>query len=73
MFVEGLLYGLMRVGDAVTFACLRRAACCLLCLRCDSGGGGCRLIGVTAGGTESNAIYRKDETRLSLKTRLKKS
>jgi hypothetical protein len=34
LFVEGLLYGLMRVGDAVTFACLRRAARCLLCLRC---------------------------------------
>ena len=34
LFVEGLLFGLMSVGDAVTFACLRRAACCLLCLRC---------------------------------------
>ncbi len=33
-FVEGLLFGLMSVGDAVTFACLRRAACCLLRLRC---------------------------------------
>ncbi len=30
LFVEGLLFGLMRVGDAVTFACLRRGACCLL-------------------------------------------
>jgi hypothetical protein len=28
LFVEGLLFGLMRVGDGVTFACLRRAACC---------------------------------------------
>ena len=34
LFVEGLLFGLMSVGDAVTFACLRLAACCLLCLRC---------------------------------------
>jgi hypothetical protein len=25
LFVEGLLFGLMRVGDGVTFACLRRA------------------------------------------------
>ena len=31
LVVEGLLFGLMSVGDAVTFACLRRAACCLLC------------------------------------------
>ncbi len=31
LFVEGLLFGLMRVGDGVTFACLRRGACCLLC------------------------------------------
>jgi hypothetical protein len=30
LFVEGLLFGLMRVGDAVTFACLRRGARCLL-------------------------------------------
>jgi hypothetical protein len=30
LFVEGLLFGLMSVGDAVTFVCLRRAACCLL-------------------------------------------
>jgi hypothetical protein len=29
-FVEGLLFGLMRVGDGVTFACLRRAACCIV-------------------------------------------
>jgi hypothetical protein len=34
LFVEGLLFCLMRVGDGVTFACLRRGACCLLCLRC---------------------------------------
>ena len=34
LFVEGLLFVLMSVGDAVTFACLRRVACCLLCLRC---------------------------------------
>ena len=34
LFVQGLLFGLMSAGDAVTFACLRRAACCLLCLRC---------------------------------------
>jgi hypothetical protein len=27
LFVEGLLFGLMSVGDGVTFACLRRAAC----------------------------------------------
>ena len=26
--VEGMLFGLMRVGDCVTFACLWRAACC---------------------------------------------
>jgi hypothetical protein len=31
LFVEGLLFGLMRVGDDVTFACLKRGACCLLC------------------------------------------
>ncbi len=29
-FVGGLLFGLMRVGDGVTFACLRRAACCFV-------------------------------------------
>ncbi len=34
LFVEGLLFWLMSVGDAVTCACLRRVACCLLCLRC---------------------------------------
>jgi hypothetical protein len=34
LFVEGMLYEVMRVGDAVTFECLRRAACCLLCMRC---------------------------------------
>jgi hypothetical protein len=34
LFVEGLLFGLMSVGDAVTCACLRRVACFLLCLRC---------------------------------------
>ena len=33
LFVEGLLFVLMSVGDGVPFACLRRAACCLLCLR----------------------------------------
>ena len=45
LFVEGLLFGLMSVGDGVTFACSRRAACCLLCLRCrrlSSDGGHCR-------------------------------
>jgi hypothetical protein len=31
LFVEGLLFGLMRVGDDVTFACLMRGACCLSC------------------------------------------
>jgi hypothetical protein len=44
LFVEGLLFGLMRVGDGVTFACLRRAAFCLLCMRCGrlpSDGGHC--------------------------------
>jgi hypothetical protein len=30
LFVEGLLFGLMHVGDGVTFACLRRAACCFV-------------------------------------------
>ncbi len=30
MFVEGLLFGLTSVGDGVTFACLRRAACCFV-------------------------------------------
>ena len=30
LFFEGLLFGLMRVGDDVTFACLRRAACCFV-------------------------------------------
>jgi hypothetical protein len=30
LFVEGPLFGLMRVGDGVTFACLRRAACCFV-------------------------------------------
>jgi hypothetical protein len=30
LFVEGLLFGFMRVGDGVTFACLRRAACCFV-------------------------------------------
>jgi hypothetical protein len=30
LFIEGLLFGLMRVGDCVTFACLRRSTCCLL-------------------------------------------
>jgi hypothetical protein len=30
LFVEGLLFGLMRVGDGVTFACLRRSACCFV-------------------------------------------
>jgi hypothetical protein len=45
LFVEGLLFGLMRVCDCVTFACLRRAACCLLCIWCrrlPSDGGHCR-------------------------------
>ena len=43
-FVEGLLFVLMSVGDGVTVACLRRAACCLLCLLCrrlPSDGGHC--------------------------------
>jgi hypothetical protein len=31
--VEGLLFGLMSAGDTVMFACLGRAARCLLCLR----------------------------------------
>ena len=30
LFVEGLLFGLMRVGDGATCACLRRAACCFV-------------------------------------------
>jgi hypothetical protein len=30
LFVEGLLFGLTSVGDCVTFACLRRAACCFV-------------------------------------------
>ena len=30
LFVEGLLFGFMRVGDGVTFAFLRRAACCFV-------------------------------------------
>ena len=30
LFVEGLLFVLMSVGDGVTFACLRRAACCFV-------------------------------------------
>jgi hypothetical protein len=45
LFVEGLLLGLLSVGDAVTFECLRRAACCLMCLRFRrllSYGGHCR-------------------------------
>jgi hypothetical protein len=45
LFVEGLLFGLMSVGDGVMFACLRRAASCLLCMRCrrlPSDGGHCR-------------------------------
>jgi hypothetical protein len=42
----------MRVGDFVTFACLRRAVCCSLCMlyrRLPS-------HGVTAGGGRSNAV-----------------
>ena len=53
LFDEGLLFGVMRVGDGVTFAWLRRADCCLLCMRCR------RLPshGVTAGGNSgSNAV-----------------
>jgi hypothetical protein len=45
LFVEGLLFGFIRVGDGVTFACLRRAAYCLLCMRCKrlpSDAGHCR-------------------------------
>jgi hypothetical protein len=30
LFVEGLLFGLTSVGDGVTSACLRRAACCFV-------------------------------------------
>jgi hypothetical protein len=30
LFVEGLLFGLTSVGDGVTPACLRRAACCFV-------------------------------------------
>ena len=30
LFVEGLLFGLTSVGDGVTFAGLRRAACCFV-------------------------------------------
>ena len=30
LFVEGVLFGLTSVGDGVTFACLRRAACCFV-------------------------------------------
>ena len=30
LFVEGLLFGLTSVGNGVTFACLRRAACCFV-------------------------------------------
>jgi hypothetical protein len=30
LFVEGLLFGLMSVGDGVASACLRRAACCFV-------------------------------------------
>jgi hypothetical protein len=30
LFVEGLVFGLMRVGDGVTFACLRRTAFCFV-------------------------------------------
>ncbi len=47
LFVVGLMFWLMSVGDAVTFACLRRVACCLLCLRCrrlPSHEGHCRYL-----------------------------
>ena len=30
LFVEALLFGLMRLGDGVSSACLRRAACCFV-------------------------------------------
>jgi hypothetical protein len=30
LLVEGLLFGLMLVGDGVSSACLRRAACCFV-------------------------------------------
>jgi hypothetical protein len=30
LFVQGLLFGFMRVGDGVTSACVRRAACCFV-------------------------------------------
>ncbi len=52
LFVEGLLFGLTSVGDGVTFACFE-ARGLLLCCVC--GAGGCRLMGVTAGGG-SNAV-----------------
>ncbi len=39
LFVEGLLLGLMSVGDGVMFACLRRGVGCCVC-----GAGGCRLM-----------------------------
>jgi hypothetical protein len=45
LFVEGLLFGLMRVGDCVTFTFLSHAVCCLLCMRfrrLPSDGGHCR-------------------------------
>jgi hypothetical protein len=55
LFVEGLLFGLMRVGDCVTFACLRRAAWCFSCMPFCAGG--CRLMRATAGsGGSSNAV-----------------
>jgi hypothetical protein len=34
LFGAGLLLGLTIVGDGVMFACLRRGACWLLCMRC---------------------------------------
>ncbi len=34
LFVEGLMFGVMNVGNGVTLACLRRVACCLSCLWC---------------------------------------
>jgi hypothetical protein len=53
LFVEGLLFGLMRVGDGVRFACFEACGLLLCCVCC---AGGCRLMGVTAGSGSSNAV-----------------
>jgi hypothetical protein len=55
LFVEGLLFWLMRVGDGGTFQlCVFEACGLLLCCVCCAGG--CCLTGVTAGGGYSNAV-----------------